>query len=105
MDRKSKTLIKQGLDFEQKSLLYDRNGLSVILQETPVLFVNIYAPNKMHEQEAFLKKLERKMASFDFGPNCKSFIGGDFNICFDDSLDCLGGNPKINKQKSECGYC
>ena len=27
--------------------------LEAVIQETPVLFVNIYAPNKMHEQEAF----------------------------------------------------
>ena len=97
-------LIKQGLDFEQKSVLCDPNGrfiiLEAVVQDTPVLFVNIYAPNKIHEQEAFFKKIESQLDRFDFDPKCKIIIaGGDFNIFFDDSLDCLGGNPKI-KQKS-----
>jgi len=38
-------LIKQGLDFEQKSVLCDPNGrfiiLEVVVQDTPVLLVNI----------------------------------------------------------------
>ena len=53
----------------------------------------------MREQEVFLKKIERKMSNFDLGPNRKIIIGGgDFNIFFNDSLDCLGGNPKIKQQ-------
>ena len=46
-------LIKQGQDFEQKSVLCDPNGrliiLEAVVQRTPVLFVNINAPNKIHE--------------------------------------------------------
>ena len=87
-------LIKQGLDFEQKSVLCDPNGRFIILKA-----VNIYAPNKIHEQEAFFKKIESQLDRFDFDPKCKTIIGGDFNIFFDDILDSLGGNPKI-KQKS-----
>ena len=66
-------LIKQGLDFEQKSVLCDPNGrfiiLEAVVQGTPVLFVNIYAPNKIHEQEAFFKKIDRKLDDYDFDPN------------------------------------
>ena len=95
-------LIKQGLDFEQKSVLCYPNGrfiiLEAVVQDTPVLLVNIYAPNKIHEQEAFFKKIESQLDRFDFDPKCKIIIVGDFNIFFD-ILDCLGGNPKI-KQKS-----
>ena len=95
-------LIKQGLDFEQKSVLCDPNGrfiiLKAVVQDTPVLLVNIYAPNKIHEQEAFFKKIESQLDRFDFDPKCKTIIGGNFNIFFD-ILDSLGGNPKI-KQKS-----
>ena len=87
-------LIKQGLDFEQKSVLCDPNGRFIILKA-----VNIYAPNKIHEQEAFFKKIESQLDRFDFDPKCKTIIGGDFNIFFADILDSLGGNPKI-KQKS-----
>ena len=67
-------LVKQGLDFEQKSVLYDPNGR--------FLFVDIYAPNKIHEQEAFFQKIERNLDSYDFVPNSKIVIGGDFNIFF-----------------------
>ena len=77
-------LVKQGLDFEQKSVLYDPNGrfiiLEAVVQDTPFLFVNIYAPNKIHEQEAFFQKIERNLDSYDFDPNSKIVIGGDFNI-------------------------
>ena len=45
-------------------------------------------------KKPFLKRL--KVSWID---SCKIIIGGDFNFFFDDSLDCLGGNPKI-KQKS-----
>ena len=96
-------LIKQGLDFEQKSVLCDPNGrfiiLEAVVQGTPVLFVNIYAPNKIHEQEAFFKKIDGKLDEYDFDPNRKVIMGGDFNIFFDEDLDCIGGHPKI-KQKS-----
>ena len=77
-------LVKQGLDFEQKSVLCDPNGrfiiLEAVVQDTPFLFVNIYAPNKIHEQEAFVQKIERNLDSYDFDPNSKIVIGGDFNI-------------------------
>ena len=43
--------------------------------------------------------MERKWLVSTLAQIAKSFIGGDFNIFFDDSFDCLGGNPKINKQK------
>ena len=77
-------LVKQGLDFEQKSVLCDPNGrfiiLEAVVQDTPFLIVNIYAPNKIHEQEAFFQKIERNLDSYDFDPNSKIVIGGDFNI-------------------------
>ena len=96
-------LIKQGLDFEQKSVLCDPNGrfiiLEAVVQGTPVLFVTIYARNKIHEQEAFFKKIDRKLDEYDFDPNRKVIMDGDFNIFFDEDLDCIGGHPKI-KQKS-----
>ena len=96
-------LVKQGLDFEQKSVLCDPNGrfiiLEAVVQDTPFLLANIYAPNKIHEQEASFQKIERNLDSYDFDPNSKIVIGGDFNIFFDEDLDCLDGQSKI-KQKS-----
>ena len=54
---------------------------------------------RMINLQAFFKKIESQLDRFNFYPKCKIIIGGDFNIFFDDILDCLGGNPKI-KQKS-----
>ena len=54
---------------------------------------------RMINLQAFFKKIESQLDRFDFYLKCKIIIGGDFNIFFDDILDCLGGNPKI-KQKS-----
>ena len=72
--------------------------LGLVLLLGYLMLVNIYAPNKIHEQEAFFKKIESQLDRFDFDPKCKTIIGGNFNIFFD-ILDSLGGNPKI-KQKS-----
>ena len=77
-------LVKQGLDFEQKSLLCDPNGrfiiLEAVVQDTPFLFASIYTPNKINEQEAFFQKIEKNLDSYDFDSNSKIVIGGDFNI-------------------------
>ena len=72
--------------------------LGLVLLLGYLMLVNIYAPNKIHEQESFFKKIESQLDRFDFDPKCKTIIGGNFNIFFD-ILDSLGGNPKI-KQKS-----
>ena len=53
---------------------------------------------RMINLQAFFKKIESQLDRFDFYPKCKIIIGGDFNIFFDDILDCLGGNPKIKRK-------
>ena len=63
------------------------------------LIVNKAEFVRMINLQAFFKKIESQLDRFDFYPKCKIIIGGDFNIFFDDILDCLSGNPKI-KQKS-----
>ena len=70
-----------------------------MVQGTPILFVNIYVPNKIYEQEAFFEKIDRKLVDYDFDPNRKIIIGGDFNIFFDEDLDCIGGHPKIKQKR------
>ena len=42
--------------------------LDALVQDSPFLFVNLYAPNKSHEQETFFKKIETKLESFEFDP-------------------------------------
>ena len=56
-------LVRQGLDFEQKTIACDPNGrfifLEALVQGSLFLFVNLYAPNKVHEQGTFLKGSKR----------------------------------------------
>ena len=73
--------------------------LDALVQDFPFSFVNLYAPNKSHEQETFFKKIETKLESFEFDPKRKVIIGGDLNVYFNEDLDCLGGHPKV-KEKS-----
>ena len=73
--------------------------LDALVQDSPFSFVNLYAPNKSHEQETFFKKIETKLESFAFDPKRKVIIGGDLNVYFNEDLDCLGGHPKV-KEKS-----
>ena len=87
-------LVRQGLDFEQKTIECDPNGrfifLEALVQGSLFLFVNLYAPNKVHEQETFFKRIETKLESFDFVSNRKIIIGGDLNVYFNEKLDCSG---------------
>ena len=57
-------LVRQGLDFEQKTIECDSNSgrfifLEALVQGSLFLFVNLYAPNKVHEQGTFLKGSKR----------------------------------------------
>ena len=58
-------LIREGLDFNPKSVDSDCGGrfllLEATIQDCPFLIINIYAPNKAHEQKnLFFFKLNAK---------------------------------------------
>ena len=68
--------------------------LNATVQGCNYFFGNVYAPNKVREQCAFFKELEKKMDDFIADENHRIIIGGDFNVVNDPDLDCSGGTPK-----------
>ena len=74
-------LVKQGLDFEQKSVLCDPNGrfiiLEAVVQDTPFLFVNIYA---LTNRKLSSKRLKEILIAMTLTQTVKSSYGGDFDI-------------------------
>ena len=91
------TLIRNDLDFEDESCLCDTVGRFIILNATvqgvKYTFANIYAPNKVRDQCTYFKELQDSLDGIISSPDQKVVIGGDFNVTFDSSLDCLGGSP------------
>ena len=95
-------LIREGLDFNPKSVDSDCGGrfllLEATIQDCPLLIIHIYAPNKAHEQKTFFSKIKRKIDNFDFDSDVEILLGGDLNLYFDENLDCHGGRPKIKEE-------
>ena len=58
------------------------------------MLVNIYAPNNIHAQQMFFKKLSEMLRSY---ANSLSFIGGDFN-CPLENEDKMGGQDLSSKK-------
>ena len=95
-------LIRKGFDFELNSLRSDEEGSYLILkaniQDVAFLLINVYAPNITTKQSLFFQTLSDIIAVNEpSAPDCKILLGGDFNVTLDPALDCLGGNPVLNK--------
>ena len=90
-------LIRKDLDFVLKSVRIDDEGrfvlLETLIQDTLFLLMNIYAPNKMSKQSIFYRDIQKLINETDDKKNHKIMLAGDFNITFDQKLDCSGGNP------------
>ena len=90
-------LIKDDVEFEYKSSVFDTNGRYILIDATvqgsDFLLVNIYAPNKVQEQCEFFSGLEIMVEEFNTSAEQKIVVGGDFNVAIDPDLDCSGGNP------------
>ena len=90
------TLVRNDLDFEE-SCKCDQNGRFIILnasvQGVKYVLTNIYAPNKVRHQCTYFKDLYEKLDGIITSAEQNAIIGGDFNVTFDSSLDCLGGSP------------
>ena len=89
-------LIHKSLDFKLISSRVDNEGryliVEAIIQDTPFLLINIYAPNKTSNQSSFFQALSDLIsAEVLWESNYKFVIGGDFNVALQPSLDCSGG--------------
>ena len=74
------TLINPKLDFKLEKTIPDKNGryiiLDIIVDESHLILVNIYAPNDLNQQVAFFKDLQDRLQEF---AQESIIIGGDFN--------------------------
>ena len=52
------------------------------VQEQPLIFVNICAPNKTGEQSIFFQEIQTELDSLNIEADCDVIIGGDFNVIF-----------------------
>ena len=95
-------LVRKSLDFKLTSLRVDNEGryliLEAIIQDTPFLLINIYAPNKTSNQSSFFLALPELISLEELREsNYKFLIGGDFNVALQPSLDCSGGNTTLKE--------
>ena len=95
-------LVRKSLDFKLISSRVDNGGrylnLEAIIQETPFLLINTYAPNKISNQSSFFLALPEHIPVEELREsNYKFLIGGDFHVALQSSLDCSAGNTTLKE--------
>ena len=90
-------LLRKSLDFKLISSRVDNEGryliFEAIIQDTPFLLINMYAPNKTSNQSSFFLALSELISVEELREsNYKFLIGGDFSVALQPSLDCSGDN-------------
>ena len=93
-------LIRKSFDFNLKSFQFDKEGWYIILeasiQGSPLILVNIYAPNTTAKQSLFFKSISELIDDEQYQEsNHQSLFGGDLSVTLEPDLDCSGGNPMI----------
>ena len=92
-------LIRETLQFEMKSVKKDSHGRFVIVealvQDSPVLLINIYAPN--NTCDAIYENLRTTLLESDNDQDHKFIMGGDFNVPLSLQFDSYG--IKTEKKK------
>ena len=81
------TLVNPKLDFKIEKCITDKNGrfiiLDLVVDESHIVLVNIYAPNDANQQITFLKDLQSRLAEF---PQENIIVAGDFNCALKDAI-------------------
>ena len=75
--------------------------LNTLIEDSPVVLINYYAPNEEKDQLKVLDDLNHILDNIDISEDTVLVWGGDFNVIFDIGLDADGGSPKL-KLKSIC---
>ena len=80
-------LVKDLLDFRLQSIKVDSEGryilLEALIQDSPFVLLNIYAPNKSTEQCDFFNKIAKELKSSLTFSDFSLVVGRDFNVIFD----------------------
>ena len=104
------TAFHEGLNYRVESTSRDLEGhfliLQVVVQDSPVILINYYAPNNESSQVRVLLEINRIVTSLD-REQTTSIIWewkgggggrGNFNLIFDYELDSDGDNPRLKIQ-------
>ena len=79
----------------------DTSGRILILEtaigDEKFLLINCYNANTEKDPLDVLNPLMSMLDGHDVDGDCKTILGGDFNLIFDTNLDCSGGNPSLKK--------
>ena len=91
-------LIRETLQFELKPVKKDSQGRFVIVealvQDSPVLLINIYAPNNTHDAVDFYENLRTTLLESDYNQDYRFIMGGDFNVPLSLQLDSYGSKTE-----------
>ena len=94
-------LFKPRLDVSIKKITSDDHGryilAEIVIDNTKVVLVNVYAPNDANQQVVFLRGLSNNLLN-KYG-NENLVLGGDFN-CAISTLDKRGGKPVDTRKAS-----
>ena len=94
-------LVKEGFVCEFKVCCKDTQGSFIILKGVihgqELVLANIYAPNRANDQCIFFEEIQTHLDDLEIETNCEMFIGGDFNVILDTSMDGVGGKPKLKE--------
>ena len=87
---------REAVDYKINSQHVDNNGryivLNLLIDGSPVILVNYYAPNNDSDQVKLLNDLTHVFDELEITGNTRFLWGGgDFNTIFDISLDADGG--------------
>ena len=95
-------LLKNTVNCDVEEHITDNTGrvqiLKTKLDDQPLCFVNIYAPNDENSQVAFFQNVKKLIVSNKITDNYEIIIGGDFNTIMDINLDKKGGSPNIKER-------
>ena len=90
---------REGIKYKVKEKYIDTEGryivLNLLLNNSPVVLINYYAPKQEAEQLKVLDRLTHILDQLDIAQDTVFIWGGDFNMTFDIDLDTDGGSPKL----------
>ena len=90
---------REGIKYKVIEKYIDTEGryivLNLLLNNSPVVLINFYAPNQEAEQLKVLDRLTHILDQLDIAQVTIFIWGGDFNMAFDIDLDADGGSPKL----------
>ena len=98
-DRGVLIAFREGIKYKVTEKHIDTEGryvlLNLLLNNSPVVLINCYAPNQEAEQFKVLDRLTHIFDQLDKAEDNTFIWGRDFNMIFDIDLDADKGSPKL----------